>query len=155
NAAFRNYPMPGTSVEGEDLPPPLALDLYYLISAYGRDSDDMLAHKMMSRAMAILHQNTVGIIEPLYPPAVLLPEHEQAARRVAALWHDGGTTIMLCGRDPGARNIVAAAACAMADARLYVARVADLPTAASARENVYRLWERDAALTGGALMLDV
>ena len=42
NAAFRNYPMPATSFEGEELPPPLALDLYYLISAYGRGSDDML-----------------------------------------------------------------------------------------------------------------
>ena len=100
-------------------------------------------------------ERLMGIIEPLYPPAVLLPEHEQAARRVATLWSDGRPSIMLCGRDPGARNIVAAAACAMVDAHLFVARVADLPHAPAARENVYRLWERDAALSGGALMLDV
>lgn len=57
NAAFRNYPMPGATADGEDGQPPLPLDLYYLVSAYGRGGDDMLAHRMMGRAMTILHDN--------------------------------------------------------------------------------------------------
>jgi hypothetical protein len=57
NAAFRNYPMPGSAAEGESAPPPLAIDLYYLVSAYGRGGDDLLAHHLMGRAMSILHEN--------------------------------------------------------------------------------------------------
>jgi hypothetical protein len=57
NPAFRNYPMPGTVGEGESAPAPLAIDLYYLVSAYGRGGDDLLAHHLMGRAMSILHEN--------------------------------------------------------------------------------------------------
>src|SRR4051812_12161812 len=41
--------------------PPLALDLYYLLSAYGQDDDDAdpASHRLLGRAMRILHDHPV------------------------------------------------------------------------------------------------
>ncbi len=46
---------------------PLALDLYYLITAYGRDNDEVLSHQLIGEAMSILHGHQE------------LPEKSQAA----------------------------------------------------------------------------
>jgi hypothetical protein len=45
--------------------PPLALNLYYLISAHGQNEDDPnpISHRLLGKAMAILHEN------PLLEPA--------------------------------------------------------------------------------------
>jgi hypothetical protein len=54
NAALRNAGMPG-SRSGDATQSPLALNLYYLITAYGRNFDDILSHRLLGRAMSILH----------------------------------------------------------------------------------------------------
>jgi hypothetical protein len=59
NAAWRNRPL-GRS--GEAPPVPLALNLYYLVTAYGRGSEDLLGHRLLGRAMGILHDH--GILLP-------------------------------------------------------------------------------------------
>ena len=63
NAAWRNIDLPGRSSTGSEPagPPPLALNLYYLVSAYGRDGDDLdpISHRLLARAMAILHAHAV------------------------------------------------------------------------------------------------
>lgn len=56
---LRNTPYPGQSKPGETGLPPLALNLYYLLTAYGQDDDDILSHRMLGQAMLILHDNPI------------------------------------------------------------------------------------------------
>jgi hypothetical protein len=60
NGALRNQDMPGVRA-GETATPPLALDLHYLITAYGRDDDgtDPVSHILLGHAMRVLHDNAV------------------------------------------------------------------------------------------------
>ncbi|MBD2773380.1 DUF4255 domain-containing protein [Iningainema tapete] len=55
NAAWRNMDMASQVKPGETGQPPLALNLYYLITAYGEDEDDIKSHRLLGRAMSILH----------------------------------------------------------------------------------------------------
>ena len=80
NAAWRNMDMPRQVKPGETGQPPLALDLHYLITAYGRNNDDVFSHHLLGRAMRILHDH------PLLGEAEIkaaLPDndlHEQVER---------------------------------------------------------------------------
>jgi len=61
NAAWRNLDMPGQVRPGESAPPPLALNLHYVITAWGRgDSDvDAISHRVLAAAMSTLHDRGV------------------------------------------------------------------------------------------------
>lgn len=61
NAAWSNMDVPGRSRPGEHALPPLALDLRYLLTAYGAGDDDPdpLSHRLMGRAMSVLHDHPV------------------------------------------------------------------------------------------------
>jgi hypothetical protein len=58
NATPPDVPGPGAAQ------PPLALNLYYLVTAHGQNEDDPdpISHRLLGKAMAILHENP--IIEP-------------------------------------------------------------------------------------------
>jgi hypothetical protein len=58
NAAMRNMSMPGRGSDGDLAAPPVALTLYYLISGYGAGGDEVKSHRLLGRAMAILHVNS-------------------------------------------------------------------------------------------------
>jgi hypothetical protein len=49
--------MPGQTKKGESGMPPLALVLRYLITAYGRNDDDVSGHRLMGRSMSALHDH--------------------------------------------------------------------------------------------------
>lgn len=57
NAGWRNTDMPGHVRPGETAQPALALNLHYLITAWGRgDSDnDAVSHRVLAAAMSTLH----------------------------------------------------------------------------------------------------
>ncbi len=59
NAAWRNMDMPRQTRPGEIGAPPLALNLHYLITAYGRgESDnDAVNHRVLGGAMSVLHDH--------------------------------------------------------------------------------------------------
>jgi hypothetical protein len=60
NAAWRNMDLPGTARPGETSQPPLPLDLYYLITAYGPEANDgVIGHRLLGRAMSVLHDHPV------------------------------------------------------------------------------------------------
>ena len=61
NAAWRNMDMPGRTRPGETAQPALALNLHYLITAWGRgDSDsDAVSHRVLAAAMSTLHDRPV------------------------------------------------------------------------------------------------
>lgn len=57
NAAWSNMDMPGRVRSGESGQPPLALNLHYLLTAWGRgDTDtDATSHRVLAAAMSLLH----------------------------------------------------------------------------------------------------
>jgi len=59
NAAWRNQALPSQTRPGESGPPPLALNLDYLITAYGEDDHEDVAHFLLGQAMRILHDHAV------------------------------------------------------------------------------------------------
>ncbi len=59
NAAWRNKEMPSQTKPGEIGFPPLALNLFYLINAYGQDSNELIGHVLLGKAMAVIHDHSV------------------------------------------------------------------------------------------------
>ncbi len=61
NAAWRNMDMPGRTRPGETAQPALALNLHYLLTAWGRgDTDsDAISHRVLAAAMSTLHDRAV------------------------------------------------------------------------------------------------
>lgn len=62
DAAWRNMDMPRQIKPGEKGFPPLALNLFYLVTAYGRNpgppaAPDLISHKLLGRAMRALHDH--------------------------------------------------------------------------------------------------
>jgi hypothetical protein len=104
-----------------------------------------------------LDEQLRGLVEPLVPPASLPPSRAELARRICALWSlDGGPprAVQLCGGDRAGRSALAASACAELGLRAFALRAADVPAAPSEREALARIWEREAALGGAALLIE-
>jgi hypothetical protein len=68
NASVRNMDMPRTVKPGESAIPPLALDLQYLITAYGKGDDDRLAHRILGRGMRVLADFPLVGVSNLFDP---------------------------------------------------------------------------------------
>jgi hypothetical protein len=56
---LRNADLPGQVRAGETAPPPLALKLDYVVTAYGKGNDELLSHRLLGRAMSLLHDRAV------------------------------------------------------------------------------------------------
>ena len=61
NAAWRNMNIPSQVMTGETGNPPLALNLHYLITAFGKDNDTSLpyGHHLLGKAMSILYDHAL------------------------------------------------------------------------------------------------
>jgi hypothetical protein len=61
NAAWRNMPIPQQVKRGESGMPPLALNLHYLITAYGRENDNSqpFDHHLVGKAMSVLYDHAL------------------------------------------------------------------------------------------------
>jgi uncharacterized protein DUF4255 len=57
NAAWRNGDFPKPAGSGGTGPPPLALNLHYLITAFGQGDDDTRSHLWLGAAMRVLHDH--------------------------------------------------------------------------------------------------
>jgi hypothetical protein len=80
NAAWRNMDIPQRIRPGETGYPPLALNLYYIVTAYGQDNSELIAHLLLGAAMRILHDHAVlsrDEIELTFAASAL---HEQLER---------------------------------------------------------------------------
>ncbi len=92
--------------------------------------------------------------EPYVPPS-----QRGIAERIARTWSRpqpgaGWPAIQLYGEGVAGKQAIAAWACARLGLQLYRMRAVQIPTAADERETLARLWEREAALSGSALLLD-
>ena len=64
DAALLNTPRPDQKKSGETGLPPLPLTLYYLVSAYGLNDDDIEAHTLLGQAMPGLRRTESMGSEP-------------------------------------------------------------------------------------------
>ncbi len=80
NSAVRNEAAASVRASGGRGRPPLGLDLFYLLTAYGEGNEDRQAHRLLGRAMQALHDHAVlgrNEIEAAFAETTL---HEQLER---------------------------------------------------------------------------
>lgn len=92
SAAWSNADMPRQSKPGERNYPPLPLNLYYLITAFGRDDDltQPFGHQVLGKAMSLLHDYPVINPDDIKAAtAVLLPDADldKQIEHVRLTWH--------------------------------------------------------------------
>ncbi|HWM89213.1 MAG TPA: ATP-binding protein [Thermoanaerobaculia bacterium] len=119
--------------------------------------DERVLHYLAG--LDIRDERLAGTVRPLEDAPEAIPSHQLLAERIAAalsgaLEQERFPVLQLCGPDPAAKRSVAAAACAGLGLRLQVLTAADLPVVPSEVAELIRLWEREAALTGSALLVD-
>jgi hypothetical protein len=79
NAAWSNSPAPRQVLPGESGMPPLALKLYYLLTAYGSEDDAVqpFGHQILGSAMSLLHDHALlGPDEIRQATSVDLPQSD-------------------------------------------------------------------------------
>jgi AAA+ superfamily predicted ATPase len=99
------------------------------------------------------------LIDPIDPAGALAPSQAAIAEQVAEVWLHAGrgrelTVVQLCGSVADCRPVAAAAA-ARLELRAASLPAERLPTAPADLDNLLRLWEREAPLSGlGVLVVD-
>ena len=106
-----------------------------------------------------LDERLTGFVEPVDTTIELAPSHRALADHIAATWYhaaDCGAlpAIQLCGRSATSQWDIAAAACQMLGIDLHVLHAQALPLDPRELAALTRLWEREAALSSSALLLD-
>ncbi|HUP43080.1 MAG TPA: AAA family ATPase [Thermoanaerobaculia bacterium] len=105
-----------------------------------------------------LDERLAGLVHPAEPAGALVPSLERIADEVAALWSRSAgevrlPAVQLCGESSSARAVAAAAA-ARLGLDLAVLPASAVPASPAELDGLARLWEREAALGGAALLLD-
>ena len=105
-----------------------------------------------------LDDRLTGLVEPVRAADEPLPSRQAVIERCVALWsglqrHAPLPVINLHGADPASQRAIAMAICGALGLQLQMLRAADIPAAAAERTALARLWEREAALSGSALLV--
>ena len=97
-----------------------------------------------------------GIIAPVDWEGELAPSHATLADRIVAAWSRSSPApvVQLRGEGSSVKRALARTASRQVDLKLAVASVGALPTAPHETETLSRLWEREAALEGYALLIE-
>jgi hypothetical protein len=119
--------------------------------------DERVLHYLVG--VSQMDERLRGLILPVSAAAELPPSHLELAERIAKFCdvekHDAGLPVVfLSGNDSAGKRAVAFAAAAKMNLALYTMRAADVPQAVAEREALARLWERESALQGAALLLE-
>ena len=106
-----------------------------------------------------LDERLVGLVEPVRADSRLVPSHQALAQRLVSLWTQAAgdrllAVAQLCGGEGAGKRAVAAAACDALELDLYALSAYALPASPVELEALIRLWEREAMLSGSALLLD-
>ena len=104
-------------------------------------------------------QRLAGLVRATGRAGELAPSHQRLAARVAAVWADDGegeapTVLRLCGQTRADREAIALRACGELGLSLRVLTAESLPTAPHELEALSRLWQREAALSACALLVE-
>jgi hypothetical protein len=80
SATWRNQDLPRQARPGEISLPALALNLYYLITAYGQDDNELISQLLLCRAMRALHDHTLLMPEEISNAMAASELHNQSER---------------------------------------------------------------------------
>ena len=119
--------------------------------------DERILHYLTG--LHCMDERLAGLVEKLSPPGILIPSQRALGERIAGLCSrvDGNAplpVIQLSGHDVAMQFDLAAWACARLGIHLCMIRSRAIPTGPSDLEGFIRLWEREAFLTGSALIID-
>jgi hypothetical protein len=119
--------------------------------------DERVLHHLAG--LDYLDERLAALAAPLKPPGGLTPTQGALAARLAAAWSrtpwpSALPALQLCGDGAEDKRAVAAHVCDELGLGLYAMSAQALPPAAAEVEMLARLWRREAALGGAALLLD-
>ncbi len=122
--------------------------------------DEQVLHYLTG--VPYLDERLQGLLEPLPFPRELPPSYRLLAQRMTRFWQQGtddsSWSIIQLLEEQGAGSRVAAdiaaSACADLGIQLQSIQAADIPQTVPEREALARLWEREAILNHGALLVD-
>ena len=119
--------------------------------------DERVLHYLTG--MSCLEVRLQGFVESLPPPDDLPHSQRRLAQWVADFWSrskeaSGWPIIHFCGDEDTGKRAIAAFVCAALGLQAYVINGEDIPLAVVEREALARLWEREAALTRSALLIE-
>lgn len=106
-----------------------------------------------------LDERLVGFVEPVGFVGDLAPSHFQLANKIVEAWSSSEVEyrypiINLVGRDAITKRPISSAACGIEGMNLWLMSAQFIPLNADELGAFVRLWEREAALSGGVLMLE-
>lgn len=106
-----------------------------------------------------LDERLAGIVEPLVSAGELTPSHHELTERIVGAWSQAAgksvlPVIQLCGDETVGKRAIAAAACETLGLHLSLMSAHSLPLGPGEFDGLLRLWEREAALSGCALLLE-
>ncbi len=106
-----------------------------------------------------LDERLGSLVDVVRPSGALVPSHQTIADQMAAVWSQntsGGQlpAIQIAGDDLIAKRSVTTAACAALGMKLYNIAASLLPVSAPDLDAMARLWEREAALSSCALLIE-
>jgi hypothetical protein len=119
--------------------------------------DERVLHYLAG--VSYLDPRLESLLEPLTTDHGLVPSHRALAERIAMAWSEASENpllpaVQLHGQDAEAKYSIAAAVCAALGLTAYRLDAAFLPTPPAELDALSRLWIREAALMGSALLLD-
>ncbi len=119
--------------------------------------DERVLHYLAG--VSYLDPRLESLLEPLTNHHELVPSHRALAERIAASWSEAsGATplppVQLYGQDAEAKHEISAAACSSLGLATYRLDASFVPHAPGELDAFSRLWTREAALMGSALVLD-
>jgi hypothetical protein len=118
--------------------------------------DERILHFLLG--IACIDERLEGLVERVVPGERLPASQLVVAQRAAAVWQatpgdEALPVLQICGNDEHAAAAVAATACAASGIQLFALDARDIPGDAGERSEFVRLWRREAALGGSALLL--
>jgi len=104
-------------------------------------------------------ERLAGLVRAAAAPGDLAPSHQRLVERMAAAWVTGHeqtvpVVLRLCGQTRADREAIAGSACGAIGLALRVLNADALPTAPHEIEVLSRLWQREAALSTCALLVE-
>ena len=117
--------------------------------------DERMLHHLMG--IDYLDERLRGLAESISFSSDLATTQLRQAERIRDAWSASADyawpVIQLCGSEVAGLQAIAAFACASLGVQLYSLQATDIPTGAAEREDLARLWEREAVLSHVALMV--
>ncbi|MBV8138823.1 MAG: ATP-binding protein [Deltaproteobacteria bacterium] len=119
--------------------------------------DERILHYLTG--IQVIDERLRPLLKPEPAAPQLPPSHQTIAKEAGAAWrrtsnHGLLPVIQLCGADRAAKAEIAAAAAALAGLNLRSIAAPDIPRATGEIDLFVRLWDREAALSGSALLVE-